>query len=607
MELKIEDLSKEKKKIIEREGTFVVKACAGSGKTCVVAAKIASLLKKWEHSNKGIAAISFTNVAWKEIEETLKNDFEVTSGLSYPHFIGTIDSFIDKYLLLPFGHLVLNCEKRPEIIMNWEPDIRGVSECKRSGCKLHNFSYDINGNLISYSDSSHFQNCSLSHRYCEKAKKQLRASGYVTQADANYFSTKILEKYPEISKAIVHRFPVFLIDEAQDTSEIQMRIFEILLENGLDKLMIIGDPNQAIYEWRTANPEVFIRKENEWDTLLLHENWRSSKEICAFTDKIVSENYNSIPCNEEVRGFDFKPEIWEYNINRSLNLETNRLIKEFLKLCISKDVSIGKETVAILVRGKDILNEIRNQGDFVRKEPWKEQIQNRGKIERNVDKIHYRNLSKSKYLFDKKNYKESFELLEKTICAIKKRKEYISKDELHELVEQVGFKKWRIGVFDLLTKLPKSDLSLKEWVATANEVIRNDSFFNINDFEIKIKRDTQKIKYSSIKFTQIFRDKEVETENYTLGTVHSVKGRTFEAVLLILKEKGYQNKKYIDIINENINSNEEKRIIYVGTTRPKKILVIAVPEGNKKIWERKFFGRNIYIQKQLELSAFMKT
>ncbi|AKB51408.1 helicase [Methanosarcina barkeri str. Wiesmoor] len=136
----------------------------------------------------------------------------------------------------------------------------------------------------------------------------------------------------------------------------------------------------------------------------------------------------------------------------------------------------------------------------------------------------------------------------------------------------------------------------------ANEVIRSDCFFGISDFEIKIKKGT-----NEIKFGQIFVDKEVETENYTLGTVHSVKGRTFEAVLLILKEKAYRNKRYVDLINENINDNEEKRIIYVGTTRPQKILVIAVPESDKKAWESKFYGNSGRKQKQLDLSAFTCT
>lgn len=602
MGLRIEDFSGDKIHILEKDGVFVVKACAGSGKTCVVAAKISSLLRKWESNNRGIAAISFTNVAWQEIEDKLKKDFGVDSGLDYPHFIGTIDSFIDTYLLLPFGHLVLNCENRPEIIMNWEPEIRGKFECKKSGCKLSNLSYDINGNLISYSDSSHFSNCSLSHRYCKASKIQLRQSGYLTQADANFFVMKLLEKYPDIAKAIVYRFPVFLIDEAQDTSDIQMKIFDLLLENGLERLMLIGDPNQAIYEWRTANPEVFIRKEIEWETLNLHENWRSSKEICAFTDKIVSNDYVSTACNEEIKDFNFKPEIWGYDVNESLNLETNRLIQEFIRICIIKGISINKEKVAILVRGKDILTEIRNQGDFIRKEPWKEQIRNNGKPEIDVNRIHYRNISKSKYLFDKKEYKESFRLLEKTIFAIKNGKKYVSNDELKEFIEQIDFKKWRIELFDLLTRLPNTDVSLKEWVDLANEVIRSDCFFGISDFEIKIKKGT-----NEIKFGQIFVDKEVETENYTLGTVHSVKGRTFEAVLLILKEKAYRNKRYVDLINENINDNEEKRIIYVGTTRPQKILVIAVPESDKKAWESKFYGNSGRKQKQLDLSAFTCT
>lgn len=148
--LRIEDFSKDKINIIKKDGVFVVKACAGSGKTCVVAAKISSLLKEWISPNRGIAAISFTNVAWQEIEDKLKKDFGADSGLYYPHFIGTIDSFIDKYLLLPFGHLVLNCENRPEIIMNWEPEIRGKLECKKSGCKLSNLSYDINGNSFGF-------------------------------------------------------------------------------------------------------------------------------------------------------------------------------------------------------------------------------------------------------------------------------------------------------------------------------------------------------------------------------------------------------------------------------------------------------------------------
>ena len=109
--------------------------------------------------------------------------------------------------------------------------------------------------------------------------------GYATQADANYFAVKILEKYPTIAKALVARFNEFIIDEAQDTTEVQMRFLDLLIENGLNEVILIGDPDQAIFEWNNAKPELFIQKYNDWkdNSIELDENRRSSQIICNFT------------------------------------------------------------------------------------------------------------------------------------------------------------------------------------------------------------------------------------------------------------------------------------------------------------------------------------
>jgi len=74
----------------------------------------------------------------------------------------------------------------------------------------------------------------------------LLKAGYANQDDANYFGMKILEHYPKVAKAIIHRFPLFMVDEAQDTSEIQMKIIDLLIDNGLENIMLVGDPDQAI-------------------------------------------------------------------------------------------------------------------------------------------------------------------------------------------------------------------------------------------------------------------------------------------------------------------------------------------------------------------------
>jgi superfamily I DNA/RNA helicase len=85
-------------------------------------------------------------------------------------------------------------------------------------------------------------------------------------------------------------------------------------------------------------------------------------------------------------------------------------------------------------------------------------------------------------------------------------------------------------------------------------------------------------------------DDYITEDNYRIGTVHSVKGETFDATLLILKEKTTHNAKYTKLL-ATINppsNHEEIRIAYVGMTRPRKILMLAVPDNESKTaWENK--------------------
>lgn len=144
-------LTDKQKEILGKRDWFVVKACPGSGKTFAVAARLAKLLNEWKHRHQRIATISFTNVAWQEIKKYLTDDFGVRTPISYPHFLGTIDSFLNQYIFLPFGHLIMECDRRPELIgppvNNWEPIGNTYwwkkNECYKRDCKLNHFSYDL--------------------------------------------------------------------------------------------------------------------------------------------------------------------------------------------------------------------------------------------------------------------------------------------------------------------------------------------------------------------------------------------------------------------------------------------------------------------------------
>lgn len=572
------------KVIINNTGHSVVKACPGSGKTITVAERTKKIIKEWKESHRGIAIISFTNVAWQEIEKYIANEITI----SYPHFLGTIDSFINRYIFLPFGHLIMKCNKRPELVgqpyNDWEPINNGWYwgnyECQKNECKLNDFSYDINGNLINFSPRNHFNNCQSSHRYCQNKKSLFTSKGYVTQLDANYFAMKILEKFSDIAKALAYRFPLIMLDEAQDTSAIQMRFLEILINSGIDDIMLVGDPDQAIYAWRTAEPKLFQEKYTQWEpnSKILNENWRSSKNICNFFSKISSLTDVPKSMNNDCKDCQILPEIWDYKDDI-----IQSVINSFLGLCKSNSIELSPKNIAILTRSKEFLSQIsKNNIKIQRIFPWAD------------DCLRARDIAKAKYFFEKGLFAKAFTIMERTVFKIITRSEYANSNEMYRLVEEYGILKWRCEIFNIISSLPNIQYPLGEWITEANKYLQNNCNIikeTIPDFTLRIKRDRKPNIYSKLNFEELFsqvEDSKLSLPNYILGTVHSIKGETFEAVLFFAKQRGGDNRNYNTILNSSIVESEELRIIYVAISRPRRILVIAVPKKDKTIWETKF-------------------
>jgi len=104
--------------IINARGKIVLNACPGSGNTTTIAYKLTEVTKNWEKTNSrfiGIACLSFTNVAKDEINTKYRNFYGM--GISFPHIVSTIDSFINQYITLPFYYLfVKDLPTRPRIL-----------------------------------------------------------------------------------------------------------------------------------------------------------------------------------------------------------------------------------------------------------------------------------------------------------------------------------------------------------------------------------------------------------------------------------------------------------------------------------------------------------
>jgi len=139
--------------VFEKSGIFVVRACPGSGKTFTVAAKLANMLTGWQDQYRGIATLSFTNVAWKEIENKLDKKFNIKTPLTSPHFLGTLDSFLNRFVFLPFGHKILGTTERPKLIGEPHGTWSGGRYIMDYAQYFDNISFDINDNLIAFDES----------------------------------------------------------------------------------------------------------------------------------------------------------------------------------------------------------------------------------------------------------------------------------------------------------------------------------------------------------------------------------------------------------------------------------------------------------------------
>ena len=92
----------EKRRAVLKDNTSIdVQACPGSGKTTLLGCKLLLLAKKWKDIDRGVCVLSHTNVAKDEILKVLQKHPAGYKFTKYPHFVGTIQDFVDCFLALP--------------------------------------------------------------------------------------------------------------------------------------------------------------------------------------------------------------------------------------------------------------------------------------------------------------------------------------------------------------------------------------------------------------------------------------------------------------------------------------------------------------------------
>jgi DNA helicase-2/ATP-dependent DNA helicase PcrA len=252
----------------------VVQAVPGSGKTWLIGEVIRREYENWNRAHQGIAALSFTNVAGEEIRRALGRSLE------HPHFVGTIDAFVYRYIVRPFVRWFRPGMAPPrlipaEVVDNlaekqqwWRKNLihtvdRGEKSLRDNLFRFHLTAEDVGGSPLAIIDQRWKRHHLLvsESQALVKAKKEIwRKSGRLSHSDCAYIAASMLadpEKGTKLRDLLVHRFPFIVVDELQDTGHFLCQGLLRLLEPRGVRGLIVGDPDQAIYGFNGAKPSVF--------------------------------------------------------------------------------------------------------------------------------------------------------------------------------------------------------------------------------------------------------------------------------------------------------------------------------------------------------------
>ena len=273
-------LDSERKKILRSLSGIDVQACPGSGKTTIVAAKLALLSKKWPWKHRGVCVLSHTNVAKDEISNRLRKIYTGYRMLSYPHFIGTIQEFVNSFLGLPY--LRSKYEAFEFQYMDSEPLYFPNNKAKhKSDPKEYKLSYQIHKRRVEKSDfsfckySDDLNECLFTEEFisfCKNIEYLINNSknkridvlsylsfkknnqikqGLLTYREMYAFADALIEWQLSCKDVLKYRFPFVIIDEMQDTEKYQDELLQKVFPlNSPEKCIVqrFGDPDQAIYD-----------------------------------------------------------------------------------------------------------------------------------------------------------------------------------------------------------------------------------------------------------------------------------------------------------------------------------------------------------------------
>lgn len=279
------------------EGKVRVVAGAGSGKTRVLAHRFAYLVNDLGISPGNILCLTFTNKAAQEMKRRIAT--MVDRG-SVNDFVCTIHSFCVKFLRkeiyrigYPKNFLVIDeddCKALAKQAMQEFGIDRKKTTAERFLKQVAGFKgMDPDAYILRHLYPGSSSECpDAIVRFIRLQLKQYA----LDYDDLLYFTLHILNHFPDAREYWTDKLNYIMVDEVQDCSGDDWKLINILKERH-GNLFVVGDPDQAIYEWRGACPKIFVDFKADTD-IILNENYRSTPDILNVANPIIANNVNRV-------------------------------------------------------------------------------------------------------------------------------------------------------------------------------------------------------------------------------------------------------------------------------------------------------------------------
>lgn len=588
------NLSQKQSEIVDlKEGSYLVEASAGSGKTRVLTERVKKLLQ--DNSSK-VLAITFTNKASEELKERLSLETIKNNNV----FVGTFHSFCQSILEARFK--LLGFQKMPHIFEDESDRLEIVEDviksipyfthlCKKMDSK-ERFSYKSRvlsfisevkrelaepEELLTDEGEEHF--VMLYNEY----QDNLRSNNAIDFDDLILLIYKLFINNDAARSLYSNAYNYIFIDEGQDLNKAQYYLLKSLCSNVIRNIMIVGDPNQAIYGFNGSAPKymqtLFIEDFNA-KKITLDENYRCSKRVIEAANKLMDLNVEAV--NHVIEGkFEINCRSNEIDEAKFVVSKIKELVYEKLHSDIEGEIEYNK--IAILGRNRFVFKYIEEElvnsqipyyfksgtSGIKFETTFMKFFDNYFRIKINPsDKIHTRRLKSMLQIDDFNNVHQIENSKYGFFSFIKNIVDNLTDDNMKFSIKTIeNF----IKEYDLFKEEDKLQIS--------NELEGFNNLWKI--YSINNLRPTLTGFKNAISLGTVVKN--VKEDGVCISTVHTMKGQESDIVFLIGLDDG-TFPYYLAIQKGGEDLDQEKNNLYVAFTRAKRFLYVSYPAIRRMPW-----------------------